>query len=174
MRKLDANLQELLDQQPELKNASGAMPGKYSIKINTTVKPAVHGPRRQPEALIPKIKEKLKEMGNEGHLAKINTTVKPAVHGPRRQPEALLPKIKEKLKEMGNEGHLAKVTQPIDWVNSMVMSTHRDKIRICLDPANLNKAVRREHYPIPTVEEILAKIPDAKYFTVLDTKSGHL
>ena len=136
MRKLDARLQELLDQHPELKNASGAMPGKYSIKINTTVKPAVHGPRRQPEAL--------------------------------------LPKIKEKLKEMGNEGHLAKVTQPIDWVNSMVMSTHRDKIRICLDPANLNKAVRREHYPIPTVEEILAKIPDAKYFTVLDTKSGHL
>ena len=54
------------------------------------------------------------------------------------------------------------------------MSTRRDKIRICLDPADLNKAVRREHYPIPIVEEIAAKIPDAKYITVLDAKSGYL
>ena len=31
-----------------------------------------------------------------------------------------------------------------------------------------------EHYPIPTVEEIAAKIPEAKVFTVLDAKSGYL
>ena len=75
---------------------------------------------------------------------------------------------------MEKEGHLAKVTQPTDWVNSMVVSNRGNKIRICLDPSDLNKAVKREHYPIPTVEEIVAKIPDAKYFTVLDAKSGYL
>ena len=75
---------------------------------------------------------------------------------------------------MEKEGHLAKVSQPTDWVNSMVVSTWGKKIRICLDPADRNKAVKQEHYPIPTVEEIAAKIPDAKVFTVLDAKSGYL
>ena len=93
---------------------------------------------------------------------------------PRRQPAAPLPKIVVKLKEMEMEGHLAKVMQPTDWVNSMVVSRRGEKIRICLDLADLNKAVKREHYPILTVEEIVAKIPDATVFTVLDAKSGYL
>ena len=75
---------------------------------------------------------------------------------------------------MENDGHLAKMTKPSDWVNSMVVSCRGDKIRTCLDPVDLNKAVKREHYPIPTVEEIEAKILDAKYFTFLDAKSGYL
>ena len=136
VHQLDTDLKELLDRHPDLENASGAMPGTYSIKIDPTAKPVVHGPRRQPAAL--------------------------------------LPKIVDKIKEMEKEGHLAKVMQPTDWVNSMVVSSRGEKIRICLDPADLNKAVKREHYPIPTEEEIVAKIPDATVFTVLDAKSGYL
>ena len=73
------------------------------------------------------------------------------VHGPHRQPAALLPKIIAKLKKMVKEGPLAKVSQPTDWVSSMV--SRGEKIRICLDPGDLNKAAKWEHYPIPTVEE---------------------
>ncbi len=105
---------------------------------------------------------------------KIDPKVSPVVHGARRQPAALLPKITHKLKEMEKESHIAKVTQPTDWVNSMVVARKGEKIRICLDPSDLNKAVKREHYPIPTVEEIAAKIPDAKVFSVLDAKNGYL
>ena len=136
VHKLDTSLRELLDQHPDLENASGTMPGTYSIKIDPTAEPVVHGPRRQAAAL--------------------------------------LPRITAKLKEMEKEGHLAKVSHPTDWVNSMVVSCRGEKIRICLDPSDLNKAVKREHYPIPTVEEIVAKIPEAKVFTVLDAKSGYL
>ena len=56
----------------------------------------------------------------------------------------------------------------------MVVSSWGDEIRICLDPEDLNKAIKPEHYPIPAVEEISAKIPDAKVFTVLDAKRGYL
>ena len=45
--------------------------GMQVIKIDPTAKPVVHGPRRQPAALLPKIKDKLKEMENDGHLAKV-------------------------------------------------------------------------------------------------------
>ena len=94
-----------MNQHHDLQNASGVMPGTYSIKLYPTA-----------------------------------TSV---VHGPRRQPAALLPKIVSKLKEMEKEGYLAKVTQPTNWVNSMVVSSRGDKIRICLDPGDLNKAVKR-------------------------------
>ena len=105
---------------------------------------------------------------------KIDQTATPIVHGPQRQPAELLPKIVAKFKEMEKVARLAKATQPTGWVTSMVVSSRGEKIRICLDPGDLNKAVKREHYPIPTVEEIAAKIPEAKVFTVLDAKSGYL
>ncbi|PFX30265.1 Retrovirus-related Pol polyprotein [Stylophora pistillata] len=69
---LDTKLKELLDQYPNLQSASGAMPGTYSIKIDPKATPVVHGPRRQPAALLPKIIAKLKEMEKQGHLAKVS------------------------------------------------------------------------------------------------------
>ena len=47
-------------------------------------------------------------------------------------------------------------------------------IRICLDPKNLNKYIRREHYQIPTKEDILAEMTGAKVFTKLDASHGFL
>jgi hypothetical protein len=46
------------------------------------------------------------------------------------------------------------------------------KTRICLDPRNLNEATKREHFPLPTIEEVTARMPNAKVFSVLDAKSG--
>ena len=40
------------------------------------------------------------------------------------------------------------------------------------DPADLNKAVKREHYPIPTVEEIVATIPNATVLQSLMPRGG--
>ena len=136
LHKMDPGTSEMLKMFPQLERATGTLPGTYTIKIDPTMKPVVHGPRRQPAALLPRIVQKLKDM------------------------EA--------------EGHLKKVSEPTDWVNSMVISTRGDKLRICLDPSDLNEAVKREHYPIPTVEEIVSKNPDGKVFSVLDAKSGFL
>ncbi len=41
-----------------------------------------------------------------------------------------------------------------------------------LDPKELNKAIRHEHYPLPTIEEIATRLHGAKYFTVLDARNG--
>ena len=96
----------------------------------------------------------------------IYPTIPPVVHGPRRQPQALHKQIVDKLKEMESQGHIAKVTEPTDWVSSMITVVTNGKVRICIDPKDLNKAVRRENYPIPTVEEVVASMPDAKVFSV--------
>ena len=56
----------------------------------------------------------------------------------------------------------------------MVVSCKKDKIRICIDPKDLNKVVKREHHPMKTIDDIITEIPDAKVFSVLDEKSGFL
>ena len=54
----------------------------------------------------------------------------------------------------------------------MVTVIKPHKTRICLDPRNLNEAIKREHFPLPTIEEVTARMPNAKVFPVLDAKSG--
>ena len=47
-----------------------------------------------------------------------------------------------------------------------------NKIRISIDPRDLNKAIRREHYQLPTIEEVATRLANAKKFTVVDVKDG--
>ena len=46
------------------------------------------------------------------------------------------------------------VQEPSDWVNNLVaVEKPNGSIRICLDPRDLNKAIKRPHYVLPTTEE---------------------
>ena len=44
--------------------------------------------------------------------------------------------------------------------------------KICIDPRDLNKAVKRQHFPLLTIEEVVSRIPNAKIFSKLDATSG--
>lgn len=46
------------------------------------------------------------------------------------------------------------------------------KIRICIDPSDLNCAILREHFPLKNVEEVAATMPEARIFSILDAISG--
>ena len=60
---------------------------------------------------------------------------------------------------------IKKQTKPADWVNSMVVVPKPNgKVRICIDPRDLNKAVLREHYPMKTIEDIYWKYQKPKCF----------
>jgi len=65
-----------------------------------------------------------------------------------------------------------KVTEPTDWISSEVVVWKGNKLRLCIDPKDLNKALKRSHYPIPTIEEILPELTKAKVFSVADAKNG--
>ena len=73
---------------------------------------------------------------------------------------------------MVEEGILTPVNEPTDWGSSMVTVVKSNKLRICIDPKDLNRAIKRSHYPMPTIEEVATKLSKAKVFTVLDAKSG--
>ena len=49
----------------------------------------------------------------------------------------------------------------------------KKKIRLCLDPKDLNKSIRREHYYTRTIDELLPQLHGKKFFSVVDTKKGY-
>ena len=94
-------------------------------------------------------------------------------HAPRRVPVALRERLRETLEELVQQDILALVTQPTEWISSMVIVPKKDgKLRICLDPKDLNRAIQCEHYPLPTIEEIVTHLHGARVFTVLDVRHG--
>ena len=102
-----------------------------------------------------------------------NPDVLPSVQPPRRLPIALQLTFKTELESMVNKGVIAPVTEPTKWVSSMVVVQKKSgKVRLCLDPRNLNQAIMRSHYPLPTIEEVSTRLTKARLFTVLDAKSS--
>ena len=81
--------------------------------------------------------------------------------------------VKAELCRMEEMGIITTVEQPTKWVNSVVVVRKPNgDVRICLDPADLNKALKREHYPLKTVEEVASSMSEAKVFSTLDATSG--
>ena len=72
-----------------------------------------------------------------------------------------------------------------DWVNSFVIvekdsgnhdspnHTIKRKLRICLDPGDLNEALEKEPYHTHSVGEITAKLQGMTVFTTVDFKKGY-
>ena len=76
------------------------------------------------------------------HHIKINPTCKPVVHPPRKIPVMIRTKVKEELARMEQLGVIEWIHEPTEWVNSMVTVVKPSgKLRICIDPRDLNKAL---------------------------------
>ena len=99
-------------------------------------------------------------------------SVKPVVHPPRKIPITLRDKLKIELDRLTDRKIIVPVTEPTQWVNYLVIvEKSNSKLRICLDPRDLNKAIQRSHYPMSTVEQLLPDLKNAKVFSVADAKN---
>ena len=58
-------------------------------------------------------------------------------------------------------------------VNSLVVvQKPTGAVRLCIDPRDLNLAIKRPHYPTKTIEEVASRLQGAKIFSILDAESG--
>ncbi|KAL3856077.1 hypothetical protein ACJMK2_015273 [Sinanodonta woodiana] len=102
----------------------------------------------------------------------IDKTIKPVQHQPRRVPVAQKAEVKAEIERLLTKGIITKVVEPTDWISSMVVVRKPKKLRVCLDPKDLNKAIKHSKYMMPTIDDILPKVSKAKVFTVLDANYG--
>lgn len=64
---------------------------------------------------------------------------------------------------------IEKVEGPTSWINPLVVvEKPNSEIRLCLDMRQANHAIIREKHPVPTVEETLQEVSNAKVFSKLD------
>ena len=107
------------------------------------------------------------------HKIRIDPNANPVQHVPRRVAGALRPKLRETLENLVEQEVIEQVTTPTPWISSVVVVPKTNsKLRVCLDPKDLNNAIQRENYPLPTIEEIATRLLGAKAFTLLDVRNG--
>ena len=121
----------------------------------------------------PNLFRELGEMSGEYHIT-LKEGAKPyALSVPRRVPIPLLPQVKQELENMEKTDVIFRVDQPTDWCAGMVVVPKPNgKIRICVDLSRLNENVKRENFPLPSIDQSLGLLSGAKYFSKIDLNFG--
>ena len=66
-----------------------------------------------------------------------------------------------------------KVERLTAWFSGMVVAPKSyGKLRLCVDPTQLNKSVKRDNFPLPRLEDTLASLEGCKYSSKMDANSG--
>ena len=99
----------------------------------------------------------------------VDPSVPPTIAPSQRVPFAIKPKLKTELDRLTDIGVLVPVDEPTDWVSNLVIAAKESgDLRLCLDPQQLNKALKRERYPLPVIDDVLPSLARAKVFTKID------
>ena len=126
-----------------------------------------------PQSVLRDYQDVFKGLGHIGISSfVVDPSAVPGQHTSRRIPVALKKEVKTKLEDLERRGIIVKETAPTEWISNMVVVAKPGKIRICLDPQELNKAIQHPKYQMPTLEELLPKLCEAKIFSTLDAKDG--
>ena len=104
----------------------------------------------------------------------LQNDARPIVHAPQKCSIAMWPLVCEKLDEFLEQGIIVPVEEPTDQVSSLAyLWKANGKIRVCLDPRDVNRAIKRDHYKIPTKEEITHQLARSKKFTKVNGTSSY-
>lgn len=91
----------------------------------------------------------------------------------RRIPFGLYDRLKVTLSNLEQRGIISKVDYPTEFVNALIIvEKPNGNLRLCIDPKQLNNQIQREHYMIPTSDDISSRLVHKKVFTVIDLREG--
>ena len=117
----------------------------------------------------------------------LKPNAKPARHTPRKVPIHLQDTFHKEIRNLEQLGILEETKDVTEWVNSFVIMekmiptdsnnsqghSMNKKLRICLDPRDLNEALEREPYYTWSIEEIMGKFHGMTRFTIADFNKGY-
>ena len=104
----------------------------------------------------------------------IDPEIPPVAQPIRLVPYHLRDKLSTKLDEFVELDIIEKVSGPSSWVSPVVVVPKPSgDIRLCVDMRQANMAVKRERFPIPTIDEVLQDLNQNKFFSKLDLTSAY-
>ena len=119
----------------------------------------------------------------------LKPNAKPTGHVPRKVPIHLQKAFHEEIRNLEALGILEETKDVTEWANRFVIMekklpldssnshspghTVQKKLRICLDPRDLNEALEREPYYTCSIEEIIGKFHGMSKFTIADFNKGY-
>ena len=119
----------------------------------------------------------------------LKPNAKPARHAPRKVPIHLQEAFHEQIRNLETLRILEETKDVTEWVNSFVIMEKKlpinssnshspghtldKKLRICLDPRDLNEALEQEPYYTHSIEEIIGKFHGMMKFTIADFNKGY-
>ena len=96
----------------------------------------------------------------------------PIKQRPRRLPAQLWDTAKSEIEKMVKMGVIEKSESP--WCSPVVLVKKKDgETRFCVDYRKLNEVTKKDSYPLPNLTEMLSCLGGAKWFSVLDLRSGY-
>lgn len=98
----------------------------------------------------------------------INKDVQPVQVTYYRVPVAVEPRLKEIWGSLKAQEIVEDVTGPAPWISPVVIAQNGEKIRPCVNMQEPNKAIMREHHPMPTSETFISKLKGAVMFSKVD------
>ena len=105
---------------------------------------------------------------------RVNPEAIPVVMANRRVPIAQRPHLKEELDRLVSLGVITAVEEPTPWVSQIVLTPKDNgKLRVCIDPHELNKALIRERFTLPILDDVLHELREAKMLSKADLSSGY-
>jgi hypothetical protein len=82
-------------------------------------------------------------------------------------------KVKAELTRMEKLGVISRIDEPTEWCAGMVVVPKSSgQVGICIDFTKLSMSAKRENFPLPSMEESLAKLANAVVFSKLDANSS--
>ncbi len=104
----------------------------------------------------------------------IDPSIRPVHQRARSVPIHVCDPVKAELDEMLQSNVIVPEDKPTKWLSSLTYSQKPSgRWRVCLDPTQLNRAIRRTYHHTPTIEEITHKLRGAKVFSHLDARHGY-
>ena len=103
----------------------------------------------------------------------VNPEVCPKIMASLRISIAIRLQLKGEIERLTAMGVIAPVDEPTPSPSQVVVVKKRSgALRVCIDPHELNKALQREHYTLPILEDVLHELQGATVFSKADLSSG--
>ena len=171
---LQAGNQTAKEQVYVVKGLHRSLLGRPAIeKLQLVTVSQVGGVHGRPQDIFPELFEGLGELEGDYHIKFEDGTTPYALTTPRRVALPLMKAVEKELLRMEEMGVIARVKEATDWCAGMVVVPKSNgKVRIYVDLTNLNRSVCQECHPLPAVDQTLAQLAGAQFFSTLDANSG--